>query len=139
MNDLLLWLHPDCLAADNPAFAKYPGARAVFIWDEEEIEEEAWTLKRIQFLYESLLEIPAEIHRGPVVPKLTELLRAANLRKIATVDSVNPRFKEHRRLLEMAFSLEVLPPVPFVDYRGHLDLKRFSRYWKRVEPVVFDK
>ena len=129
-----IWLHPDCLAADNPAFLKYPQARAVFVFDEEEIAAEAWSLKRIGFLYETLLELPVEIERGNVVQKVLEKRPS----KIITVDSFNPRFREQVRQLERGVPVEVLPAVPFVDYRGHLDLKRFSRYWKRVEPVVFD-
>ena len=42
MNNLI-WLHPDCLAADNPAYLKYPKADALFVFDEEEIEAEQWT------------------------------------------------------------------------------------------------
>jgi hypothetical protein len=135
----LIWVHPDCLSASNPAFQKYPQAPALFVFDEEEIEAEAWSLKRIAFLYECLLEMPVEIRRGVVVAELTKALRALGLKKIVTVHSVNPRFAEQRRRLEMAIPVEVLPAVPFVDYRGTLDLKRFSRYWKRVEPIVFDK
>ena len=63
MNELI-WLHPDCLAADNPAYLKYPKADALFVFDEDEIDTEQWTLKRIAFLYETLIELPAEIERG---------------------------------------------------------------------------
>ena len=135
----LIWLHPDCLSATNPAFLKYPHAQALFVFDEEEIATEQWSLKRVAFLYATLLEIPSVIERGDVVEKVRESLQAQGLRKIVTVDSVNPRFKEQRRRLEIANEVEVLRPVPFVDYRGNPDLKRFSRYWKCVEPVVFDK
>jgi hypothetical protein len=135
----LIWVHPDCLSVSNPAFQKYPQAPALFVFDEEEIETEAWSLKRIAFLYECLLEMPVEIARGVVVAELSQALRSLGLKKIVTVHSVSPRFAELRRRLEMAIPVEVLPAVPFVDYRGNLDLKRFSRYWKRVEPLVFDK
>jgi hypothetical protein len=129
-----IWLHLDCLAADNPAFLKYPQARAVFVFDEAEIEAEAWSLKRVAFLYESLLELPVEIERGDVLQKVLERLPS----KVITVESVNPRFRDQVRQLERSVPVEVLPAVPFADFRGHLDLKRFSRYWKRVEPVVFE-
>lgn len=143
----LIWVHPDCLSASNPAFQKYQQAPALFVFDEEEIEAEAWSLKRIAFLYECLLEMAVdrtvhgtvEIRRGVVVTELSNALRSLGLKKIVTVNSVNPRFAEQRRRLETAIAVEVLPAVPFVDYRGNLDLKRFSRYWKRVEPIVFDK
>ncbi len=131
----LIWLHPDCLGAENPAYRKYPAAAALFVFDEIEIEGEAWSLKRIGFLYETLLELPCEIERGSVVEKLL----ARRPGKIVTVASVNPRFAEQVRQLEGRTTVEVLPAVPFVDYRGQLDLKRFAKYWKKVEPVVFGK
>ncbi|MBZ2183719.1 MAG: hypothetical protein K7J46_03335 [Bryobacter sp.] len=130
----LLWLHPDCLSLSSPAWVRYPGAPALFVFDEAEIEAEQWTLKRIAFLYETLLELPCEIERGSVV----ERLLARRPARIVTVGSVNPRFRDAVRQLERAVPVEVLPAVPFVDYRGTLDLKRFARYWKRVEPILFD-
>ncbi len=133
MNELI-WLHPDCLAADNPAYLKYPQAVALFVFDEDEIEAEQWTLKRIAFLYQTLIELPTDIERGDVVAMLLKQKPA----KIVTVDSVNPRFRAYLRQLEAVVPVEVLPAVSFVDYRGSLDLKRFSRYWKRVEPIVFE-
>ncbi|MBM3760015.1 MAG: hypothetical protein FJW36_07185 [Acidobacteria bacterium] len=129
----LIWLHPDCLTANNPAFAKYPQVPSLFVFDEEEIAEEEWTLKRIAFLYETLLELPAEIDRGKVVEKLL----ARRPSKIVTVSSVNPRFAQYVRALERAVKVEVLAAEPFVDCPANVDLKRFSRYWKRVEPMLF--
>jgi hypothetical protein len=135
--EVLIWLHADCLSAKNPAFQEYPGAHALFVLDEAEIEDEAWSLKRVQFLYECALEIPCEIRRGDVAGEVMARARELGVAKIVTVDSVNPRFAAQRKALERFFVVEVLAAEPFVDYRGHLDLKRFSRYWKRVEPVVF--
>jgi hypothetical protein len=129
----LVWLHPDCLSLEHPGLLPYRGAEAVFVFDEGEIEAEQWSLKRIAFLYESLLELPVTIERGDVV----ERLLARDVERIVTVASVNPRFGEQVRQLERVRKVEVLPAVAFVDYRGSVDLKRFSRYWKRVEGVVF--
>jgi hypothetical protein len=130
----LVWLHPDALSLSAPAWLRYPGAPALFVFDEAEIEAEQWTLKRIAFLYETLLELPCEIERGNVV----ERLLARRPGRIVTVDSVNPRFRGTVRELERAVPVEVIAAAPFVDYRGTLDLKRFARYWKRVEPILFD-
>lgn len=111
----------------------------MFVFDEAELESEAWALKRIQFLYETLLELPCSIDRGDVATKLLSHLKEVGASRIVTVESVNPRFAVLVRKLRTAVDVEVLPSPAFVDYRGNLDLKRFSRYWKRVEPVVFEK
>ena len=115
----MIWLHPDCLAADNPAFVRYPEAKALFVFDEAEIAAEQWTLKRIVFLYETLLEIECAIERGDVVEKLIE----AGASKIVTVASVSPRFRELVAKLQTRVTVEILPAVEFVDYRGSLDPK----------------
>jgi hypothetical protein len=127
------WLHPDAL------HLLLPGMPGIFVFDEDEIEAEAWSLKRIQFLYESLLELPVEIARGNVC---LEVARFAALHQADTViveDSVNPRFALQLRELRKSLNVDLRQPEPFVSYRGTLDLKRFARYWKRVEPILFDK
>ena len=129
----LIWLHPDCLSTANPAFEKYPGAQALFVFDEAEIEAECWSLKRIAFLYETLLEMPTKIERGDPVERILALKPA----KVVTVASLNPRFEEQRRRLAALVPVEVLAAVPFFDYAGKIDLKRFSRYWQRVEAMLF--
>lgn len=131
----MIWLHADCLSRDNPAFRLYPELPALFVFDEDEIAAEHWSLKRIAFLYETLLELPTAIERGNVVDQLL----AHKPDRIVTVASVNPRVQRQIRLLEASVTVEVLPADEFVDYRGTLDLKRFSRYWKRVEPILFGR
>lgn len=127
------WLHPDALHLLDPAL---PG---IFVFDEDEIEAEAWSLKRIQFLYESLLEIPVEIARGNVSLEVARFAAEQQADTVIVEDSVNPRFASHLRELRKTLHIDLRPAEPFVDYRGNLDLKRFARYWKRVEPLLFDK
>lgn len=128
-----IWLHPDCLSSDNPAFLKYPKVPALFVFDDSEIEDEQWSLKRIAFLYETLLELPVEIERGDVV----ERILGRNPSRVITVASVNPRFAVYLKQLERKVEVQVLAAEAFVDCPDTVDLKRFSRYWKRVEPMLF--
>ncbi len=139
MTSELIWLHADCLSATNPAFRRYPEAAAIFVFDEEEIEAEAWTLKRIQFLYECLLEIPADLARGNVAELIVERAKSSAAAKVVTVDSVNPSFALQKAAIEKHVPVEVLPADSFVDLRGPVDLRRFSRYWKKAEPMLRDK
>jgi hypothetical protein len=127
------WLHPDAMHIVEA------GLPAIFVFDEAEIEAEAWTLKRIQFLYETLLELPVEIVRGDVAAEVARFAQRQQAARVVAIDSVNPRFARQVKELQKTLSVEVREPEPFVAYRGHLDLKRFARYWKRVEPVLFDK
>lgn len=82
-------------------------------------------MKRLQFVYETLLELPVEIHRG----RTAEILRAQAATRIVTVDSPDPWLREQFQQLP----LEVLPSPAFVELSGKVDLKRFSRYWAKAE------
>lgn len=120
----LHWLHTDCLSAD------WLDGPAVFVFDDIQIERNGWGIKRLGFLYECLLELPAEIHRGPTVSTLTRLAAG---RPIRTVDSPDPWLRQQFAELARAVSLELIPPPPFVDIPPSTDLARFSRYWRRAE------
>ncbi|MFN9646485.1 MAG: hypothetical protein ACK6BG_15505, partial [Cyanobacteriota bacterium] len=52
-----------------------------------------------------------------------------------------PRFAGSARRLAAALPLRVLEPEPFVALphqgKGAPDLRRFSRYWRRAEPLVW--
>lgn len=113
----LFWMHPDCLCS--------PPHDAVFIFDDDYMKVAGWGLKRLLFVYECLLELPVEILRGPTV----ETLRSLDA-ELVTVDSPDPWIREVIRQLK---TIEVLPPPVFVDLKEPVDLKRFSRYWRRAE------
>lgn len=136
MTQPLLWLHTDSLTR-----GVLPAAiPAVFVFDDEQIEREAWTLKRIQFLFECLLEIPnVAMHRGCAAQILLAELAARRCSHIVTVDSPDPWIRQTVAKLQAEAHVEVLPPPVFVEppqTSRPLDLKRFSRYWKRVEPQL---
>lgn len=133
----LVWTHEDSLSPYDPALAANPNSRAVFVWDDEALEAEGYSLKRIVFQYECLLEMPVEIHRGPTVDTLLQLAAAERATSLAVTWSVNPRFAERLRLLEARFPVDVYAPPPFVPVQLEADLRRFARFWKRAEPYAF--
>ena len=114
----IFWMHSDCVRiADN----------AVFVFDPQQIEREGWGLKRLLFIYECL---PAgvEIFKGSTV----EILNAfASERGAALVTEASP--DPWIRAQIAAMSIEVLPAPSFAGPVAEADLKRFSRYWKKVE------
>jgi len=123
----LAWMHPDCLSAAWLG----PEDRAVFVFDEEYLDAAGWGIKRIAFVYEALLELPVEIHRGPSLQTLLRLRGETGATDFVTVDSPDPWLRQ--RCLELGPSLEVLPAPGFVELRGPVDLRRFSRFWSRAE------
>ena len=131
----IIWIHPYCLSPENPALRAYPGRPAVFVWDDEEIERDQWTLKRLVFIRECLAELPVEIRDGDVETTVRAFAAEHRAETIVTVADASPRIRDLVRRLNAV----AIPPDPFVDIRGTVDLKRFARFWKRAEPVLFPK
>ncbi len=131
----LLWIHEDCLSSTAPPFAQFPQAPAIWVWDDAHLLAERWSLKRIQFVYECLLELPVEIERGDPVAVLTAMAASLGADRIVTAKSPSPRWAAI--IAGLRLPVEILDPVPLVQLSGHVDLKRFSRYWKRAQFSAF--
>lgn len=137
MNKPIVWVNGDCLSPHSPAFKKYPGSPAIWVWDDALIAEWQLSLKRITFIYECLIELPVEIRRGDVAQEVIRFAKENNTGLVITTNSPSPKFAQICDLIRPHLDLEVLAVEPFFDYDGFVDLKRFSRYWKVAEKYVF--
>lgn len=137
MNQSIVWVHGDCLSPDNPALKAYPGAPAIWVWDDALIEEWQLSLKRITFIYECLLELPVVIRRGDVATEVVNFAQEHNTNLVVTAASPSPRFEDICNKIECSMPVEILAVEPFFEYDGYIDLKRFSRYWKVAERHLF--
>lgn len=135
----IVWVHGDCLDPHGPALAANPGAPAIWVWDDALLAEWQLSLKRITFIYESLLELPVVIRRGDVAAEVRRFAATHSATRIATTDSPSPRFAALVADLRRTHPVDVLPVAPFLDYDGRIELKRFSRYWNVAERYVFDR
>jgi deoxyribodipyrimidine photo-lyase len=144
----LLWVHGEALGPANPALAAHPGAPAVFVFDQELIEGRTATTGgaplaegRLRFLHECLAELPVAVKQGDVVAELLAAVQASGADGIVTSRAVDPRFRQIAARLAAAGPLQVLEPEPFValplEGKGAPDLRRFSRYWRVAEPLVW--
>ena len=123
----LAWLHPDCL---SDAWIE-PGQRAVNVFDDAQIDDAGWGLKRLMFLYETLLGLPVEIHRGPIVQTLAALARSHG--GVVTVATPDPWVRARIAELGQSIPVEVKQAPVFVELQEPVDLRRFSRYWAKAE------
>ncbi len=128
----LIWVHADCLHRESPAFRRHPAAPALFVWDEAWMRSQGWTLKRIGFIYECLLDLPVEIRKGDPLLEVPRTANELGCEAIVTVDTPDP----HLRAQAAAMGAEILPADPFGDLRGPIDLKRFSRYWAKAQRAL---
>jgi len=149
MNNPILWIHGEALGPANPALLARPGQPAVFVFDDALIsgagamQSQGLSLKRLGFLYECLLELPVTIRRGDVAAEVLAFARRHDADGVVTTAAVDPRFAQLCAPITAALPLQVLPVEPFVDLgAGALppgDLRRFSRYWRRAEPLVWER
>lgn len=131
----LVWLNEESLNPFGPALEAHPAATPVFVFDEAAIEAAGWTLKRLAFIYECLLDIPRiQLYRGSPLEVLLTLTEGGQ--GIATTSVVEPRLQQQIREIMQHRVLRSYPVEPFVDVHDIRDLRRFSRYWRQVEKTV---
>jgi deoxyribodipyrimidine photo-lyase len=154
----LLWLHGEALGPANPALRAHPGGPALFVFDRDLIEGRTATTGgiaaagpgavplapgRLRFLRECLAELPVTVREGDVATELLAAAAALGADAIVTSRAVDPRFAAIATRLAASLPVQVLEPEPFValplDGPGAPDLRRFSRYWRRAEPLVWGR
>ncbi|MEB3234157.1 MAG: hypothetical protein VKM98_01915 [Cyanobacteriota bacterium] len=143
----ILWIHGEALGPGNPALQAHPGRPAVFVFDTALIESNQLSLKRLGFLYECLLELPVTIRRGDVAAEVLAFAARHRADGVITTAAVDPRFTRLREAIATQLPVVVLAAEPFVELadatpeqqqgRPGPDLKRFSRYWKLAEPLIW--
>jgi deoxyribodipyrimidine photo-lyase len=152
----LVWVHGEALGPANPALRAHPEAPAVFVFDREILEGHSATTGghpaaggeptplapgRVRFLRECLADLPVSVREGDGAEELLAAAVAAGADGIVTSEAVDPRFQRLAARLEAVMPLRVFVPEPFVDLPlqgpGSPDLRRFSRYWRRAEPLVW--
>ncbi|MEL6163355.1 MAG: hypothetical protein AAFY21_03590 [Cyanobacteria bacterium J06641_2] len=138
MSNRIIWVHGDCLSPKNPALDEYPNTPAIWVWDDDLLEEWQISLKRIAFIYECLLELPVTIRRGNVAKEILAFAKEHDADTVVTADSPSPRFDKICDEIEDSKELEIFEVEPFFEYDGFIDLKRFSRYWKVAQKYVFE-
>ena len=131
----LHWLHADCL---NAEWFQPSAGPAVFVFDERQLEADRWSLKRIGFVYECLLEIPGiEIRKGDVAVELAQAVSEYDCDSIVAMETLAPRFAliVERLKREFGLSVEIMKAESFagIDANEKFDLKRFSRLWEKVK------
>lgn len=124
----VVWIHAGALSREHPVFAAAPdGARAVYVWDADDLAQRGWSLKRCVFVLECLADMNVDILQGPTVDVLTAI-GAERIFTAATPDS--------RRLnvIDMLVSkIVIVPSDPFVTVPDGTDMGRFFRYWNKAK------
>ncbi len=134
---ILVWINEESLDPRGPALVSHPDATPLFVFDEAAIEKDRWSLKRLAFVYECLLEIPnIQIYRGTTTEIMKALCKDFGYKVIATTSMVDPRLRMVLSAARKFVEVQQYPVAAFVPVGQVRDLRRFSRYWHDVENVV---
>jgi len=140
LQNVLVWVNEESLDLQGPALMAHPQATSVFIFDEAAIESAGWSIKRLAFIYECLLEIPnIQVYRGSTINILLSLIKEQGYSAIATTSAVDPRLKDMSEKINRFVPVQHYPIEEFAPIERVRDLRRFSRYWSSVESVVVGK
>lgn len=122
----LVWLHDEMLSPDHALLEnKHP---AVFVFDPARYAH--WPLKRLQFMADSLAEIPEAILW---VGNTKQVLSSLSQGQILSQQTPDLRLRQLVAGLDIAWRPE--PRITETTLSDH-QLMRFSRYWKVVEPAL---
>ena len=129
MSDAVVWLHADWVSLNGLGEAP-----AVFVFDDEQLRAGGWSLKRIGFLYECLLELPVEIRRGDPVAEVVAFAGRHEAARVVTMDAPDAHLRRQFDQVRTRINLEIRPEPAFVEPTGPIDLRRFSLYWQKAMP-----
>ncbi|MFT6105992.1 MAG: hypothetical protein ACJA0S_000692 [Rickettsiales bacterium] len=134
MKNNLIWLHEDSLRLSHPIFKVAPSnCEAIFIWDDEYLQQKNYSLKRLVFLYETLCELGINIFHGNTF----QILESQNAKIIYVPSSPNPWIKSICEKLSVNKNMIFVDDEPFVCENSDRDFKRFFPYWKKIEKSAF--
>ena len=129
----LVWLHDESLAADSPAARLRPDAVRVAVLDDALLASRGWGMKRLMFFHESATGAGAEIWRGDTAGVLVERAKQLGCDHLVVTSPVAPDLREILEKVEAQLPVTRIDPPALVDLPPGTDLKRFTRYRKKVE------
>ena len=131
----LLWHHTDSLNPASSLLAAHTGAPAVFVWDTGWLVPNQISLKRVMFIAECLSEMPGsiQVRVGEPAEELLAAARSAQAGYVLAQRTPDPRLLAAAAQVEKDLPVIWFDPPPFVESSRGIDLKRFSRYWKRAQ------
>ena len=135
LNRPLLWIHTDSLNPKAEILARYPQAKACFVWDEAWLRDEHISSKRVAFLAECLAEMPSTVaqKKGNVANEILRVASAEGADHILAQRTPDPRLLAAAAIIQNHIPLVWMDPPPFTDTHRPYDLKRFSRYWQTAK------
>lgn len=124
----IFWVHPFCLQL--PETCETAGTPALFIWDNDFFQSYGLSLKRLVFIYETLLEMPVTIIAG----NTAAILAAHDADTIVTWAHHDDRLNILMRQIEdHGCQITRLPIPAFATLPEGRRFTRFFQYWNKAQ------
>ena len=125
----VIWVHEDALSQSHPVFSAAKNAKAVlFIWDNEYFQSQGYTVKRLLFIYECLLEMDVQIIKGNTLEVLSDFCEG----EIFTASTPNPYFLDIiEQMGERSSKVTLVEDDPFSQIPQDEEMERFFRFWNK--------
>ena len=125
----VVWVHEDALRQSHPVFSAAKDAKAViFIWDNEYFQSQGYSVKRLLFIYECLLEMDVQIIQGKTLDVLSDFCEGA----IYTASTPNPYFLDIvEKMGERSSNVTMVGDEPFSQVPEDVEMGRFFKYWNK--------
>ena len=133
MADKLLLVHDKALRSGLDIDEASESFKAVHIWDDEYYRSQRYSLKRLVFIYETLLDLPLEIIHGNTLDILSE----ENFDHIVIPYSGDQVLKTLFSKIEKIKTVQYLFETSFVNLDRTVEFKRFFKYWKQAKKTAF--
>ncbi|BBP45232.1 hypothetical protein THMIRHAS_06050 [Thiosulfatimonas sediminis] len=137
----LIWLHDEALALFN-VDELLPEDRVVFVWDNDYFRNKGWSLSRMVFLYESLLDLPypnLQVYQGETVSVLRQLVKQNEMAEVFVYRPFEPDLQEIAKELSKSVTMVLLDVPSSLTSPLTTVPPRFYKFWKQVEPEVLGK
>lgn len=126
----LIWFNEDGLNPDHRMVQEHPDALKVYVFDLPYLQQWNITKHRIQFIYESLLEISEiQIYKGETVPILRQLIDEHQVQQIVTTETPNHITQSWQQDIRADVQLVTYPEI--YPAQATNSPRRFSRYWNK--------
>ena len=133
MADKLLLVHDKALRFGLDACEASERFKAIHIWDDEYYRSQKYSLKRLVFIYETLLDLPLEIIHG----KTLDILSEENFDDIVIPYSGDQALKNLFSKIEKIKTVHYLFETSFVNLDRTVEFKRFFKYWNQAKKTAF--
>jgi hypothetical protein len=124
-----IFIHDEMLNATLPIY-QLPAAQKLFVFDPIWMHAEGWTMKRIQFIADGLMEIPGvRVFASPI----EEVVRALAITELVT--QATPNAHTNAMLSRAGVSVVREAEMAFATYDRVPT--RFMSYWRSIERQFF--